>query len=115
KTKLTWMNNQYIKKLELDQVVELTLPHLQKAGLLPEELTTEQTEWATALIGLYHNQMSYGAEIVELTSLFFTDGIEYDEEAKEVLAGEQVPEVMRVFKAQLESLESFDPASRSEE
>lgn len=111
KQKLTWMNNQYIKKLELERVVELSLPHLQKAGLVPEELTEEQKEWATALIGLYHNQMSFGAEIVELTSLFFTDVIEYDEEAKEVLAGEQVPEVMRVFKAQLESLESFDPAS----
>ncbi|MDM5335562.1 glutamate--tRNA ligase [Ureibacillus composti] len=111
KQKLTWMNNQYIKMLELDRVVELSLPHLQKAGLLPEELTEEQKEWATALIGLYHNQMSFGAEIVELTSLFFTDDIEYDEEAKEVLAGEQVPEVMSAFKAQLESLESFDPAS----
>ena len=46
--------------------------------------------------------MSYGAEIVELSSLFFNDEIEYNEEAKEVLAGEQVPEVMAAFKAQLE-------------
>ena len=51
--------------------------------------------------------MSYGAEIVELTSLFFKDEIEYDEESKEVLAGEQVPEVMTSFKAQLEALESI--------
>ncbi len=28
--KLTWMNNQYMKNLELDQVVELSLPHLIK-------------------------------------------------------------------------------------
>ena len=43
KNKLTWMNNQYIKKLPLEQVIELALPHLQKSGALPEELTTEQT------------------------------------------------------------------------
>ncbi len=55
--------------------------------------------------------MSYGAEIVELSSLFFTEEIEYDEAAKEVLAGEQVPEVMAAFKAQLEALESFDAPS----
>jgi len=111
KNKLTWMNNQYIKKVTLEEVVELSLPHLQKAGLLPEELTEEQRAWATSLIGLYHNQMSYGAEIVELSSLFFKDEIEYDEESKEVLAGEQVPEVMAAFKAQLEGLEVFDAAS----
>ena len=109
KQKLTWMNNQYIKKLSLEEVVALSLPHLQKAGLLPEELTAEQHAWATDLIALYHDQMSFGAEIVELSSLFFNDHIEYDEEAKEVLAGEQVPEVMAAFKAQLEELEEFTP------
>lgn len=111
KNKLTWMNNQYIKQLSTEEVVELCLPHLQKAGLLPNELTEDQKAWATSLISLYHNQMSYGAEIVELSSLFFTEEIEYDEEAKEVLKGEQVPEVMAAFKAQLEALESFDAPS----
>jgi nondiscriminating glutamyl-tRNA synthetase len=111
KTKLTWMNNQYIKKLSREEVVALALPHLQKAGLLPAELTEAEQAWATDLIGLYHEQMSYGAEIVELSSLFFTDEIAYDEEAKEVLAGETVPAVMASFKGQLESLETFDADS----
>lgn len=111
KQKLTWMNNQYIKKLSREEVVALSLPHLQKAGLLPTELTEQQAAWAADLIGLYHEQMSFGAEIVELTSLFFQDAIEYDEEAQEVLAGEQVPEVMAAFKGQLEALESFDAES----
>ncbi|MET3574314.1 glutamate--tRNA ligase [Bhargavaea ullalensis] len=111
KQKLTWMNNQYVKELPLEEVVALSLPHLQKAGLLPDELSTEQREWAERLIALYQEQMSFGAEIVELSAQFFRDDIEYDEEAKAVLAGGQVPEVMTAFKAQLESLESFDPAS----
>ena len=111
KQKLTWMNNQYVKELPLEEVVSLSLPHLQKAGLLPEELSAEQREWAERLIALYQEQMSYGAEIVELSAQFFRDDIEYDEEAKAILAGEQVPEVMTAFKSQLESLESFDPAS----
>ncbi|MER1998139.1 MAG: glutamate--tRNA ligase [Lysinibacillus sp.] len=111
KTKLTWMNNQYIKKLSREQVVELALPHLQKAGLVPTEPTAEELAWASDLIGLYHEQMSFGAEIVELSSLFFKDEIEYNDEAKEVLAGETVPQVMAAFKAQLEALESFDADS----
>ena len=32
KQKLAWMNNQYMKTLELDRVVEITLPHLVKSG-----------------------------------------------------------------------------------
>ncbi len=111
KTKLTWMNNQYIKKLSREEVVALALPHLQKAGVLPAELSAEQAAWASDLIALYHEQMSYGAEIVELSEQFFKDEIEYDDAAKEVLAGEQVPEVMAAFKAQLQGLESFDAES----
>ncbi|WP_342599482.1 glutamate--tRNA ligase [Psychrobacillus sp. FSL H8-0483] len=108
KQKLTWMNNQYIKQLPLEKVVELALPHLQKEGLLPMELSEEQQTWTTNLIALYHDQMSFGAEIVELSSLFFNDELAYNEEASEVLAGEQVSEVMVAFKAQLESLVTFE-------
>ena len=111
KNKLAWMNNQYIKKQSLEQVIELALPHLQKAGVLPEELSVEQREWAHDLIALYHDQLSYGAEIVELSAQFFKDAIEYDEESQKVLAGEQVPEVMASLKTQLEELDVFDAPS----
>lgn len=111
KNKLAWMNNQYIKQQSLEQVIDLALPHLQKAGSLPEQLTDEQRQWAHDLIALYHDQLSYGAEIVPLSAQFFKDEIEYDEEAQKVLAGEQVPEVMASLKAQLEELETFDAAS----
>lgn len=111
KQKLTWMNNQYVKQLPTEEVVKLALPHLQKAGRLPEELSADEREWAERLIALYQEQMSFGAEIVELSAQFFNDDIEYDEEAKAVLSGEQVPEVMTAFRTKLEELESFDPAS----
>ncbi|SPR95338.1 glutamate--tRNA ligase [Bacillus altitudinis] len=107
--KLKWVNNQYVKALDLDQVVALTLPHLQKAGKISEQLTEEENTWVRKLISLYHEQLSYGAEIVELTELFFKEQIEYNQEAKEVLAEEQVPEVMASFAGQLERLESFTP------
>ncbi|MEK4323280.1 glutamate--tRNA ligase [Bacillus sp. FSL K6-3221] len=107
--KLKWVNNQYVKALDLDQVVALTLPHLQKAGKVSEQLTEEENKWVRKLISLYHEQLSYGAEIVELTELFFKEQIEYNQEAKEVLAEEQVPEVMASFAGQLEQLESFTP------
>ncbi|TYS62432.1 glutamate--tRNA ligase [Sutcliffiella horikoshii] len=105
--KLTWMNNQYIKTMDLDRLVDLSLPHLVKAGRLEESMTEDKKVWAKELIGLYQEQMSFGAEIVELTEMFFKTHIEYDEEAKAVLAEEQVPEVMVAFHKELEAMEDF--------
>jgi nondiscriminating glutamyl-tRNA synthetase len=107
KQKLMWMNNQYMKKLEVDRVVELTLPHLIKAGRLSDNLTVDERQWATGLASLLQEKMSFGAEIVELSEMFFKDDTEYEEEAKEVLAAETVPEVLKAFSLELDQLASF--------
>lgn len=103
--KLAWMNNQYMKDAPLDRVVQLALPHLIKAGKLPEDLDGEERQWAESLIELHQEKMSYGAEIVELTELFFRDEIDYNEEAKAVLNEEQVPVVLSSFKEKVQELE----------
>lgn len=107
KQKLLWMNNQYIKKVELDRVVDIALPHLIKAGRLNSEMTETEKQWTHKLIALLQEKMSYGAEIVELSEMFFKDEADYEEEAKEILAGEQVPEVLKAFSQELDQLENF--------
>lgn len=107
KNKLTWMNNQYVKKVDLDKLVEISLPHLIKAGRVSETMNEEETAWVRHLIALHQEKMSYGAEIVPLTELFFKKEIEYNEEAKDVLSGETVPEVLKAFLAEIEKLETF--------
>ncbi|MBW7454854.1 glutamate--tRNA ligase [Paenibacillus sepulcri] len=106
--KLSWMNNEYLKKTELTRVVDLCLPHLQNAGRLPEVLDESGREWASDLIGLYQDKLHCAADIVPLTSLFFEDEMNDEEEAKLVLAEEQVPAVLQGFAGQLASIESLD-------
>ncbi|RWR10591.1 glutamate--tRNA ligase [Siminovitchia fortis] len=108
KHKLAWTNNQYMKKQDLDRVVELAMPHLKKAGLVPEEPSPEEQKWARSLIALYQEQMSYGAEIVELSKQFFQDDIQFGEEEKAVLEEEQVQEVLQAFYNQISDLEPFE-------
>ena len=108
KQKLTWMNNQYIKKLALDQLVDLALPHLVKAGRVSENMSEAEKEWTEKLIALYQEQMSYGGEIVELSELFFKDEISYDEEAMAVLSEEQIPQVLSSFKDKIDALDSYE-------
>lgn len=107
--KLEWMNNQYMKKADFERIYKLSVPHLVKEGRLPETMTEEQEQWAKDLVKLYQEQMSYGAEIVKLTELFFKTDIEYDEEAMAILKEEQVPEVIAGFIAQLKELDNFAP------
>lgn len=109
--KLEWVNNHYIKAMDLDRLTELCLPYLQEKGKLPAEPSETELAWAKKLVSLYQPQMSYAAEIVKVSELFFNEHPDLDDAAKEVLAGETVPTVLAAFKAQLEALEVVDAAS----
>lgn len=100
--KLLWMNGEYVQKLDQAALAALCLPHLQAAGLLPEQLEAQEREWAEALIALYKDKLRYGAEIVALTELFFRSEAAEELEAAEVLAEEQVPEVLAALLAKLD-------------
>jgi nondiscriminating glutamyl-tRNA synthetase len=78
-----------------------------KAGKVEETRDAETEQWVRDLVALYQEQMSFGAEIFELTEMFFKKEIDYSEEAKAVLAEEQVPEVLKAFAEEISSLEEF--------
>lgn len=108
KKKLEWINNTYMKAADLDQVVELALPHLQEAGKVSVSPTQSELDWVHKLVSLYHDQISYGAEIVEASSLFFNETLELSEEAKEVLADETAPIVIKAMLEKLSSMPNDD-------
>lgn len=105
--KLSYLNNQYMKKADVEKVVELVLPHLVKAGRVSAEMTVEEAEWVHKLVVIYKDYMSYGAEIVELSNLFFQEELSFDEVATEVLSGETVPTVLAAFLEEVKLLENF--------
>ncbi|WP_088834971.1 glutamate--tRNA ligase [Paenibacillus tyrfis] len=105
--KLNWMNNVYIKKADTARITKLALPHLQKAGKLPETLSPEKEQWAHELVGLYQEQLRYAAEIVPLSELFFREDVSYDDEAKAMLAEEHAPVVLGSFLKQVDAATEF--------
>ena len=100
KDKLKWVNNRYIKERSLDEVVELCKPFLSANY----DLSDKSEEWVRNLVATYHDQISYGKEIVELVSLFFEDELNLDEEAIEFMKDESIPNTLAVFKAKLSEL-----------
>lgn len=108
--KLNYLSNQYIKKADPARVVELCVPHLEKAGLIPADRTPEQQAWTEKLVALYQEQLTYGAEIVELASMFFQEDVQLEnEEAAAILKEDYVPTVLGAFLAKAEQAEEFAP------
>ena len=99
-----------MKKAELERVVGLCIPHLQKAGLIASELDEQQQEWVNALVALYQDRLRYAAEITDVTQTFFQENVGDEEEAAAVLAEEQVPAVLQAFLAKVEEADegAFD-------
>ena len=64
KDKLTWVNNRYIKERSLEDIVALCMPYLKEAY----DLSDKSDEWINMLIATYHDQLSYGKEIVKLVT-----------------------------------------------
>ncbi|MBO0441248.1 glutamate--tRNA ligase [Candidatus Enterococcus ikei] len=109
--KLEWVNNQYMKQLDLDVLTDMCLPYLVAEGKIEAQPSGEKLEWLKKVVSLYQPQMSYAAEIVNVSELFFNEHPVLDEAAKEVLAGETVPTVLAAFKAQLEAMDVVDVPS----
>lgn len=108
--KLEWINNQYMKALPVEKVTEMAVPYLVKAGKVEGNPTDETLSWLQKVVSLYQPQMSYAAQIVELSELFFNDKLQLNAEAQEVLAGETVPTVLAAFKEKIATLENFEAA-----
>lgn len=101
--KLRWVNSHYIKKLNEEELLNLTLPHLKEAY----DLSNKSEEWIKHLISIYQNHLSYGKEIVELTNMFFSN-FELNDEAKEFMMDESIPNTLQVFKEEIENIDDWN-------
>lgn len=95
--KLNWMNSEYLKKASPERVASLALPYLQKAGLLPREVSPGEYEWFKEVVALLQEQLEYVQQVVPLSRVFFGDRVEeITPEAREMLQeGKPVLELFR--------------------
>jgi len=76
--KLDWMNGEYIRKKSLNELVELCAPYLAEAKLISKKTNKS---WLKKVIGVEHERLKRLDEIIQLTSFFFQDKLEYDKKA----------------------------------
>lgn len=103
--KLNWLNGHYIRQSPLERIVEIAIPFLQEAGCLEKDLSPERYRWASLIVESLREKLAYVAQITELASIYFADEVTLEnQEAKEVLLGEQVPAVLAALEAKLAEL-----------
>ncbi|RKO65848.1 glutamate--tRNA ligase [Desulfofundulus salinus] len=107
--KLNWLNGHYIRQSSLERVTDLAIPFLQKAGYISGEVTPEQYQWLKQLVATVRDYLTNLSEINQHVDIFFAPEVEPEnEEARTVLAGEQVPRVLSALAEKIRSADGLD-------
>lgn len=100
RVKLAYINEQYIKMLDLDEFVELCMPHLVNAGIDISDM-----DWVYALCELLQERVSYGEQIVKLHDDFFSETLEFEEDALAFIQENEVKNTLSTFLSLLRETE----------
>jgi nondiscriminating glutamyl-tRNA synthetase len=102
--KLTYINNRYVKALTTEETVSLCQSHLEKEGVLADK----DQEWLVKFVELFHDRLSYGAEIIDCYHEFFTSDFNIKGEELDFIKQDGVLATLECFKHKLEQLNDFN-------
>lgn len=107
--KLNWINFQYMKKLDADQLYALIFPFLVKAGYVEESVTEEKKDWLKEVIWFMKDHIYFAGQAAEELKFFFEDMPKItDENVLAIMKAETSGQLLRAFIEDLKALPSFD-------
>lgn len=93
--KLDWLNSQYLHQMSTSQLLELLIPYWQAAGL--EFDPVSDRSWLEQLTALIKPSLTRLPEAVDMSRMFFTESVEFSEEATKQLQNEGVSSVLQAI------------------
>jgi len=109
KDKLDWVNGHHIRNYDTDKLTDMAIPYLIESGYIDEKTVEEKHDWVKAIVITIQESISNLSEIPEKVEIFFNNKIEpEDENALEMLKGEQVSSLLNAFKEELDKIEEVD-------
>ncbi len=109
KDKLDWVNGHYIRSSSIERITDMAIPYLKEAGLINDEFVEKKYEWLTLLVKTVQESLDTVAEIVGKVEFIFKDHVEIvEEDALEIIKGEQVKTVLEAIKEELNNVEEID-------
>lgn len=104
--KLDWLNSQYLHSMEPAALLELALPYLQDAGYAID--ADADRSWLLPLIAMLAPSLTRLTDVVEQSRFFFTETVDFTDDAKAQVQLEGVPPVLE---AVLSGLIAQSPAT----
>ncbi len=109
--KLNWINFQYMKKLDADQLYDLIFPFLVKAGYVEDTVSEEKKDWLKKVIWFMKDHIYFAGQAAEELKFFFEDMPALTDEAVLAIMKEETSgKLLRAFIEDLKALETFDQA-----
>lgn len=106
--KLTWLNGYYMRSMELDILVEKTLPFLEKESIIPQPISSTEKEKVKNVLDLIRDRVKTLAEVGESCLYFFEDDFPYDEKgSKKHFKKENTGFILNEVAKVLEMVEPF--------
>jgi len=106
--KLYWINSEYIRMKSDEELYELALPFVEKAGLVKSDRDREKFR---KVVPLLKERVRLLKDFVELSEYFFRDVEKYDEKGVRKHFKEGVEERLALLVERLKKLDSFDEKS----
>ena len=109
--KLNWINFQYMKKLDADQLYDLIVPFLVKAGYVDVAVSEEKKDWLKKVIWFMKDHIYFAGQAADELRFFFEDMPQItDENVLAVMKEETSGKLLKAFIEDLKALETFDQA-----
>ncbi|NJL65401.1 MAG: glutamate--tRNA ligase [Methylacidiphilales bacterium] len=99
--KLDWINSQYIHAMPIDKLTDMLIPYWEKAGYKFD--ASRDRVWLEKLTELIATSLKRLQDAVEMTKVFFSETVEYQDEAKAQLQQEGAKNALKAVSAILES------------
>ena len=109
--KLNWINFQYMKKLDADQLYALIVPFLVKAGYVDAAVSEEKKDWLKKVIWFMKDHIYFAGQAADELRFFFEDMPALtDEDVLAIMKAETSGKLLKAFIEDLKALETFDQA-----
>lgn len=109
--KLNWINFQYMKKLDADQLYDLIVPFLVKAGYVDAAVNEEKKDWLKKVIWFMKDHIYFAGQAADELRFFFEDMPKItDEDVLAIMKAETSGKLLKAFIEDLKALETFDQA-----
>ncbi len=113
--KAEWMNGEYMKRMDAEQLTERLLPLLVEAGLMEEQPSAGRWQWLVRVVDLMKERTPLLTTFVTWGRYFFTADYEYEDRArKEWLNQADTPEKLETLAQRLQLLQAWDYQSIEE-